>query len=328
MKIHQKYCLNKYCGCKIIEISSVKSENKVFELDDNLKKINYFIESKLIKYDFHNNFELAYLLSEHFYINKKNTTMAYSLLQTLLHFNYRSLSKEELILIYCALNKYINNIMEEKIKKFNLNKYNNNSNEIMEYNKENELKQYFNAILKIKKVEKLMKNYAICFREIINYKQNYENSIQIDIDERDGEIEKIYSGILTRDFISELMKFLKEENDQTNDIRKYVYDLKEYNKILTYEFLYKCFLFIDYFWNATIPNELIEILFAFSTDRNLYAKDINKKIYTLLEENYKENYKIQGHKYYLLLKYTKGLLITYISETLTRKLQLLKKDIM
>ena len=39
------------------------------------------------------------------------------------------------------------------------------------------------------------------------------------------KIEKIYSGILTRDFISELMKFLKEENDQTNDIRKYVYDL-------------------------------------------------------------------------------------------------------
>ena len=71
-----------------------------------------------------------------------------------------------------------------------------------------------------------MKVYSLSFNEIIKYKQRYESSIQIELDERDGEIERINSGLLTNSFISELLKFLKDEIIKNNEIKKFLYDLK------------------------------------------------------------------------------------------------------
>ena len=324
---HQKFCNNKHCGCKIIKITSCKESDIYLRLNDYLKQINYYIESILIKFDFHTNYELSYLISEHFFVNKNNPIMAYSVLQTLLHYNFHNLSTKELVFIYGTLNKYIKSILKGKINKVNLEKFNNNTNELFKCNKENELKQYFNILIKIKKITKLMKEYSISFNKIIKYKEIYENSIQIELDERDGEIYKINSSLLTNSFISELIHFLSDENNKTTNIKKFIYDLKEYNKILSYEFIYKCFLFIDYFWNAIIPNDLIEILYGFTTNRNLYNNFISQEIYELLEDNYLDYYNSEKKKYYLLLKYTKGLKISYISETLTRKLNIIKEDI-
>ena len=325
---HQNFCNNKHCGCKVIKITSCNESDIYQNLNDYLKQINYYIESILIKFDFHTNYELSYLISEHLFLNKNNPILAYSVLQTLLHYNFQTLSTNELVFIYGTLNKYIKSILKEKINKINLEKFNNNTNELFEFNKETELKQYFNFLIKIKKITKLMKEYSISFNKIIKYKERYENSIQIDLDERDGEIDKINSSLLTNSFITELIHFLEEENSKTSNIKKFVYDLKEYNKILSYEFIYKCFLFIDYFWNAIIPSELIDILYGFTTNHNLYNNFIHQEIYELLENNYTELYSNENKKYYLLLKYTKGLKISYISETLTRKLDILKEDLM
>ena len=324
---HQKFCNNKHCGCKVIKITSCR-ENDIYQrLNDYLKQINYYIESILIKFDFHSNYELSYLISEHFFVNKNNPVMAYSVLQTLLHYNFHNLSTKELVFIYGTLNKYIKSILKGKISKTNLEKFNNNTTELFKCYRENELKQYFNILIKIKKITKLMKEYSISFNKIIKYKEIYENSIQIDLDERDGEIDKINSSLLTNTFISELIHFLEDENNKTTNIKKFIYDLREYNKILSYEFIYKCFLFIDYFWNAIIPNDLIDILYGFTTNRNLYNNFIGQEIYDLLIDNYIEYYNSEKKKYYLLLKYTKGLKISYISETLTRKLNLIREDI-
>ena len=256
---HQNFCNNKHCGCKVIKITSCKESDIYQNLNDYLKQINYYIESILIKFDFHTNYELSYLISEHLFLNKNNPILAYSVLQTLLHYNFQTLSTNELVFIYGTLNKYIKSILKEKINKINIEKFNNNINELFEFNKETELKQYFNFLIKIKKITKLMKEYSISFNKIIKYKERYENSIQIDLDERDGEIDKINSSLLTNSFISELIHFLEDENNKTSNIKKFIYELKEYNKILSYEFIYKCFLFVDYFWNAIIPNELRDI---------------------------------------------------------------------
>ena len=225
------------------------------------------------------------------------------------------------------MNKYIKYALNEKIEKINIDKFNGNKNELEAVNKENNLKQYFNLLLKIKKLTKLMKVYSLLFNEIIKYKQRYESSIQIELDERDGEIERINSGLLTNSFISELLKFLKDEIIKTNEIKKFLYDLKEYSKLLSYEFIYKCFLFIDFFWNAIIPHELVDVLYGFSNNRNIYSYVINQNIYGLLEELYQYNYKKEYRKYYILLKYTKGIKLSYISETLIRKLNLSKEDL-
>ena len=154
---HQKFCNNKHCGCKVIKITSYKENDIYQKLNDYLKQINYYIESILIKFDFHSNYELSYLISEHFFVNKNNPVMAYSVLQTLLHYNFHNLSTKELVFIYGTLNKYIKSILNEKINKTNLEKFNNNTTELFKCYRENELKQYFNILIKIKKITKLMK---------------------------------------------------------------------------------------------------------------------------------------------------------------------------
>jgi hypothetical protein len=147
------------------------------------------------------------------------------------------------------------------------------------------------------------------------------------LDESDGEILSINSTLLTHSFISNIISFLEIENGQTINIKKYLCDLKEYSKIIPYDFLFKSFLFIDYFWNGIIPNELIDILFGFTSNRNLYMTNINQEIYDILEEKYNEEFIRYNFKFYLMLKYTKGLRIYYLSELMIRKLNISKDDI-
>ena len=324
---HQEYCLNKYCGCKIIKLSSKTDSDLNNSLKDLKQQINHFIETILIKFDFNYDFEYAYLLSEHFFLVKKNPIMAYSVLQTLLHNNYKNLTVRQLIFIYGKLNSYINYSLKVKLKKRNIQKFNYNLKILTEENKEYELKQYFNLLLTIKKITKLMKKYSFSFGEIVKYKQNYENSVVIDLDKSEGDIESINSSLLTHAFISEMIKLLESENKQTSDLKKLFLDLKEYSKILNYEFLFKSFLFIDYFWNATVPNEIKDILYGFTLNRSLYTNNLSCEIYDILEEKYNEKYMNYDTKYYLMLKYTKGIIISYASEALTRRLKYVKEDI-
>ena len=124
-----------------------------------------------------------------------------------------------------------------------------------------------------------------------------------------------------------MIHILENETKQTSDLKKLFYDLKEYSKILNYEFLFKSFLFIDFFWNATIPNDIKEVLYGFTLNRNLYSNQINHEIFEILEEKYNEKIYNYNSKYYLMLKYTKGIIISYLSEGLTRKLGYIKEEI-
>ena len=154
---HKKLCINKHCGCKIITISSFHELDIIQKIDDYIKQLNYYLESILIRYDFQTNFELSYIISEYLFKNKNNPIMAYSVLQTLIHYNYKKLSSHQIIIIYGTMNKYIKYALNEKIEKINIDKFNGNKNELEAVNKENNLKQYFNLLLKIKKLTKLMK---------------------------------------------------------------------------------------------------------------------------------------------------------------------------
>ena len=142
---HKKQCLNNNCGCKIIKISNKIKFDKMKFIDDIINKINYFIESILIFYNYHNNFDLAVLLSEHFLIFRKNPIMSYSILQTLIHFNYKNLNRKQLIILYETMSKYINYILVDKtnrIIKEELNEY--DICLVSLKNKENDIKQYIN----------------------------------------------------------------------------------------------------------------------------------------------------------------------------------------
>ena len=325
---HKQQCSNYNCGCKIIKIKdNIKKDDKAVLLDDLLKKLNYFIETILINFNYQNNFDLCILLSEHFHLYKKNPIMSYSILQTLLHYNYKNLNKNELITIYELMNKYIKYILLEKTKNLNLEKYLRDDISLNKMIKENELKQYFNLIIKIKKAIKYMINYSKKSIIIIKHKENYENSTNIKMDEIYNEIKYISSPYLNKNIINEILNFFSIEILYTSDIKKYLYDLEEYNKLLPYEFLYKIFLFVDYFWDGKIPDKLINIFYSFTTNRNLYSLTINPEIYNILENRYINYFNYGKNKYYLLFKYTKGIKISYASESLTRKLNYRQSDL-
>ena len=117
----------------------------------NKQQLIHFMDSILIKMDFNRRFDLAYILSEHFYLFKKNIIIAYSILQTYLHNEHKNLSITKLVFIYHSMEKYINAILHFKIEKVDTYKYNNDKMALKEENKESELKRYFNPILKLKK---------------------------------------------------------------------------------------------------------------------------------------------------------------------------------
>ena len=318
---HKKQCSNNNCGCKIIKTEyNIKKGDKIGLLEDLKKKLNYYIESILIHYNYQNNLKLSILLSEHFFLYKNNPIMSYSILQTLLQYNYKSLNKNELITIYELMNKYIKLALMTKIKYINLEKYIGKTKTLNKIIKEIELKQYFNLILKIKKTIKYMKFYSSEFITIIKHKDNYENSAVIKMDEIYNELKYISAPYLNEKLLREILDFLSIEITYTSDIDRYLYDLKEYNKILTYEFLYKIFLFVDYFWIGQIPDKLMDIFYSFTSNRNLYSTEINPDIYIILEKKIESIFNHSNKKFYILFKYTKNIKISYVSESLSRKL--------
>ena len=325
---HKKQCLNNNCGCKIIKINNKIKFDKMKFIDDIINKMNYFIESILIFYNYHNNFDLALLLSEHFLIFRKNPIMSYSILQALIHYNYKNLNRKQLIILYETMSKYINYILVDKKNRIiteELNEYHYSLASLK--NKENEIKQYINLILKINKVVKYMIYYSTRFINIILHKDNYEDSSIAKINEIDKGIKYITSPYLNSNIINKLIDFIYREIVYTSDIKKYLYDLEEYSLFLSYEFLYKIFLFVDFFWNRKIPNNLLNIFYSFTTNRNLYTIEIKPEIYKILEIRHNDLLILSKRKYYILFKYTKGLKISYISESLLQKLYLKKNKI-
>jgi hypothetical protein len=141
-EIHQNNCQNKYCSCRIIKFAKIKEENIDNIIEYNKKQLVHFMDSLLIKLDYSHNFKLAFILSEHYYIFKKNYIIAYSILQILLHNEYRNLNIFQLVCIYHSLEKYINAIIKSKMDKIHEYKYNNNKAALFEENKEAELKKY------------------------------------------------------------------------------------------------------------------------------------------------------------------------------------------
>ena len=315
---HKKNCSNNNCACRLILLKNINTYKEKFNHEDMIKKLNYFLESILIHYNYQNNYQLSLLLSEHFLIYKENPLMAYSILQTCLHYNYENLTREELIVLYECMTKYINIYIKTKAKKINIEKTNGNKTNLLKINKEDELSQYFDLILRIKKAIKVMIKYSTEFLSILNHKDNYESSTMVKLDDVFNEIKYIVSPYLTTIILNQLLQFLSLENAYTLYIEKDLKDLEEYGRNLNYEFLYKIFLFADFFWNGKIPEKLSNVFYVFNNEHFVYSTEINQQIYPLLETRYSELFNNSQNKYFILFKFTKSIKISYVSEILAR----------
>ena len=129
------------------------------------------VESAFVQIDYSNDYDLTLLLCEHFCYFKDNPIMAYSMVQTLLHFNYEKLKMMQLIQLYEVADKYIEvslNMAEMQLTR-DLDTGNKAGfNQIL---KENKFKDAFFMLQKIKKIKKIMYTYAQNEITIIKYKE-------------------------------------------------------------------------------------------------------------------------------------------------------------
>ena len=127
-----------------------------------------------------------------------------------------------------------------------------------------------------------MIKYSTEFLSILKHKDNYESSSMVKLDEIFNDIKCIISPYLATHTLNQLLQFLSLENTYTLSIERHLSELEEHNRNLTYEFLYKIFLFADFFWKGKIPEKLNNIFFVFNREHLIYNTDIDQQIYSIL----------------------------------------------
>ena len=111
---HIKNCHKVICNCKLLE-NLINEEDLINEDIIKLKKyifellniLNYLFESSFIEKDFYNKIDLAIILSEHYCHLKNNSTMSFSIINTLIQNQKNNLTKNEMIVLYELTQKYI-----------------------------------------------------------------------------------------------------------------------------------------------------------------------------------------------------------------------------
>ena len=322
--LHKSKCHDIECKCKYIEI--FPSGKKYF--DDYIKhflyRINYLIESIFVELDYQKNYQLALFLSEHYYNYKNNPILSYSMIQTIIQFNIKSLNISELLNLYTVLGKYISGCSKSGVT-VEKNSQSYLENQIF-INKETKVyKNLFNSYKNLMKVKKIIKKYATYYLQLIKYKENLEETIQIKKDEN-NEITEITSYFLTTKNLSNIMKILLGEFNLNTNLIKYLKKL-DANKV-PIEIIYKCLLFSELFLCGKIPEEIISSLFSINSEINLYSPKVQQNILLSIEELYIKRHVIQNPYYYLIFKFSNGVNIHYFDEALSKKLGFSQKELL
>ena len=318
--LHKKNCKFQNCKCKLIQTLPYgkNSDNKVF-LENLINRVSFFIESSFAQMDYANNYTLVLLLCEHYHHVKNNSIMSYSMVQTLLNFQFSKLSIKQLIFLYEVSQKYVNSSIYYYIKKSDDPKYKNH------IQTQKLFQETFYNLNKIKKIKKIMIKYSNNILTIVKYKEQFEESIKIIKDEESGELKNLLNTfMITRNFNKIIEKIKIEDKNYDNLINNIKYMNHKKNPI---EFYYKSFLFFDFFFGGEIKEELINKLYSWTKDRSLYSSKINPNIFILLYRRYMDaNFKTNT-SYSVIFKYSSGLKIVYISDSLANKLSYNQNDL-
>ena len=323
--LHQAECHQMNCKCKIIQIIPYGENYEKNFIPNLIERSSFLVESAFVQIDYSNDYDLTLLLCEHYCYFKDNPIMAYSMVQTLLHFNYQKLTMMELIQLYEVADKYIE--VSLTMAEYQLTKDLESGNKagFNQILKENKFKDAFFMLQKIKKIKKIMYTYAQNEITIIKYKELIEESIKIHKDEETGEIKKITTAFLTTSNIGKIVKLLENEVEIYKDLFDYIEQLN--GQKLPIEFYYKCFLFAELFWGGKITEQIVPTMYSFTNDRNMYSTNLNPSVYLILRQRYVD-LNLQGNSTYnAIFKYTKGMCIEYYSEPLANRLGFHQSDV-
>ena len=323
--LHQAECHQMNCKCKIIQIIPYGENYEKNFIPNLIERSSFLVESAFVQIDYSNDYDLTLLLCEHYCYFKDNPIMAYSMVQTLLHFNYEQLKIKQLIQLYEVADKYIEVSLNMANIQLTKDLEAGNKAGFNQIIKENRFKEVFFMLQKIKKIKKIMYTYAQNEITMIKYKELIEESIKIHKDEETGEIKKITTSFLTTSNIGKILKLLENEVEIYKDLFDYIEQLN--GQKLPIEFYYKCFLFAELFWGGKITEQIVPTMYSFTNDRNMYSTNLNPIVYFILRQRYID-LNLQGNSTYnAIFKYTKGMVIEYYSEPLANRLGYHQSDV-
>ena len=323
--LHQAECQQMNCKCKIIQIIPYGENYEKNFIPNLIERSSFLVESAFVQIDYSRDYDLTLLLCEHYCYFKDNPIMAYSMVQTLLHFNYQNLDMGNLIQLYEVADKYIEVSLTMAELQLTKDLEMGNKAGFNQILKENKFKDIYFMLQKIKKIKKLMATYAQNEITIIKYKELIEESIKLHKDEDTGEIKKITTSFLTTENIGKILKILESEVDIYKDLFDYIEQLG--GQKLPIEFHYKCFLFAELFWGGKITEQIVPTMYSFTNDRNMYSTNLNPSVYFILRQRYID-LNLQGNSTYnAIFKYTKGMCIEYYSEPLANRLGFHQVDV-
>ena len=323
--LHQSECQQMNCKCKLIQMIPYGENYEKNFIPNLIERFSFLVESAFVQIDYSNDYDLTLLLCEHYCYFKNNPIMAYSMVQTLLHFNCDKLGMSQLIQLYEVADKYIEvslNMAELQLTKdINLG----NKAGFNQLLKENKFKEIFFMLNKVKKIQKIMFQYSQNEITMIKYKEMMEESIKIHKDEETGDVRKITTTFLTSANIGKIIKLLECEVKIYKDLFNYIEQLN--GQKLPIEFYYKCFLFAELFWGGKITEQIVPTMYSFTNDRNMYSTNLNPSVYVILRQRYID-LNLQGNSTYnAIFKYTKGMRISYYSEPLANRLGYHQSDV-
>ena len=355
---HINNCHKVLCNCKILNIFlqkelneyKVKPGDKMGILDDTkghipdiMAILNYLYESIFIEYDYYNKYHLSIILAEHYCHLKKNPTMAFSLVSTLLLKKKEKLNLEELITLYELSQKYIYFISAQE--KYSLYKdlRSNKINSLIIQQKEEYFKLYFITFQMAYKLKKAICTYVDNELKILKFKSVFEEAIDFKYDENNEEIVKVdikffrEESNLKKMFTENELKKLKKLNSSflscssNNNLFQIISLLKNeqyiYNKIinsiekikifkgLPTLLVFKYYLFFDLFEGGKIPQKISNKLkMAITNYDSLYTNNITPSTYSLLIKKLKKQNYMNNSKYYIIFQYKDEFRIKYFNE--------------
>ena len=243
--LHQSECQQMNCKCKLIQMIPYGENYEKNFIPNLIERFSFLVESAFVQIDYSNDYDLTLLLCEHYCYFKNNPIMAYSMVQTLLHFNCDKLGMSQLIQLYEVADKYIEvslNMAELQLTKdINLG----NKAGFNQLLKENKFKEIFFMLNKVKKIQKIMFQYSQNEITMIKYKEMMEESIKIHKDEETGDVRKITTTFLTSANIGKIIKLLECEVKIYKDLFNYIEQLN--GQKLPIEFYLNVFYLQNYF---------------------------------------------------------------------------------
>ena len=302
--IHQKNCENENCKCKEININSSLNYENNDKVINNLSKIfEFLMETTFVNNkNIYKNIKFTLFLSEYYYNVKNNLIMSYSFLQSAL-LNINELNYVEIF----DINRFINFYINEFKFKLKSNKESIKFYKILDdlFSKE----EFKNNIL----------NYCNRFLELIDSKIMYENSIKIITDDSTHDILKIKSNFLLRKNLLKIINKLSILNKTYENIAKdLIKKKKEKNE---YDFYYIIFLFYEIF-SIHYPKEFVKLCEGLKLNEDIFTnieyEDMSYKFDNLINKFILN----QSHNNQMIIKFSKGIKIKYISTFLANQLNL------